>query len=274
MLNIGCGQNFHHNWTNVDLVPVSAEVEAVDIRKGLPFDAESFDAVYHSHVLEHLAPQSGIELIRDCRRVLRLGGILRVAVPDLEQVARLYLQSLELAAGGDETGINQHQWMTLEFLDQLTRTQSGGKMGPYMQQTPASIRDFVRGRMGDEFDKLDPENQRPDPVVAQVPKPETLPVDLPHSKPFKWAEKAVRTLLGKHAVAGLREGCFRQSGEVHRWMYDRISLRQLLLENGFADVRKCRADESRIDQFAMYELDTVDGRARKPDSLFMEGVAV
>jgi hypothetical protein len=82
---------------------------------------------------------------------------------------------------------------------------------------------------------------------------------------------AVATLvLGRKGAATVRETQFRQTGEVHRWMYDRVSLRRLLESCGFAQVADCRAAESRIDGFSVYGLDVVQGRARKPDSLFME----
>jgi hypothetical protein len=55
-------------------------------------------------------------------------------------------------------------------------------------------------------------------------------------------------------------------------MYDRVSLKRLLEECGFTHVRVCTAYESRIEGFASYGLDIVDGRVRKPDSLFMEAI--
>ncbi|MDQ7834342.1 MAG: hypothetical protein RDU24_03075 [Humidesulfovibrio sp.] len=68
-------------------------------------------------------------------------------------------------------------------------------------------------------------------------------------------------------------GRFRRGGEVHHWMYDRLSLGRLLGAAGFAGVCVCAAHESAIPDFARHHLDvTLDGRVRKPDSLFMEGV--
>jgi hypothetical protein len=64
---------------------------------------------------------------------------------------------------------------------------------------------------------------------------------------------------------------FRAGGEVHRWMYDRQSLRRLLHATGFEGEAVCRADESRIPEFARFHLDAdEDERVRKPDSLFFE----
>ena len=57
LLNIGCGAHYHPAWTNIDVAPASREVLPWDVKKGLPFQDDSFDVVYHSHVLEHLSPQ-------------------------------------------------------------------------------------------------------------------------------------------------------------------------------------------------------------------------
>jgi hypothetical protein len=86
------------------------------------------------------------------------------------------------------------------------------------------------------------------------------------------AEGVVTLLLGNKGKTALRQGLFRVSGEIHQWMYDRFSLRRALLEAGFTDVHVCSADESRILGFTGYNLDTINGVVRKPDSLFMEGV--
>ena len=78
------------------------------------------------------------------------------------------------------------------------------------------------------------------------------------------------TLLGKHGVEAIREAVFRTSGECHRWMYDRVSLKRLLERSGFSQIRVCTAFESHIESFASYGLDVVRGQIRKPDSLYME----
>ena len=128
LLNLGCGGRFHPAWVNVDLNSSCPAVVAHDIRRPLPFAADSFDGVYHSHVLEHLTPADGQSLLAECHRVLRPGGTIRVVVPDLEAIAKNYLATLERAAKGDETATSDHDWMTIELLDQMVRGESGGQM--------------------------------------------------------------------------------------------------------------------------------------------------
>lgn len=66
----------------------------------------------------------------------------------------------------------------------------------------------------------------------------------------------------------------RSTGEVHRWMYDRFSLKELLKGAGFRDIRVCRFNESRIYDWDKQILDIslYGDFLKKPDSLFMEGI--
>ncbi|WP_211255003.1 class I SAM-dependent methyltransferase [Nevskia soli] len=76
-----------------------------DLSRGIPFPANSVDVVYHSHVLEHLDRGIAKEFVAECARVLRPGGIIRIAVPDYERYCRTYLEHVELCAvdGGHAT---------------------------------------------------------------------------------------------------------------------------------------------------------------------------
>lgn len=55
-------------------------------------------------------------------------------------------------------------------------------------------------------------------------------------------------------------------------MYDIFSIKRLLESYNFIKVNKYLAGKSRIPNFNHYELETLNGEVRKPDSLFMEGV--
>lgn len=63
-LNVGCGNRFHPDWVNVDLSPIDKRVITHDLSTGIPFDDNSFDAVYHSHLLEHIPRHQGKIFIR------------------------------------------------------------------------------------------------------------------------------------------------------------------------------------------------------------------
>lgn len=261
-LNVGCGAHFHPDWCNIDLVASRPEVIQHDIRQGLPFDDNSFDGVYHSHVLEHLTPEQGRKLIQECGRVLIPGGVLRIVVPDLERIAQLYLQMLRKAWDGDALAEENYEWMKLELLDQMVRHQSGGMMGPYMIDTSRSNADFVRSRIGGELESCQNAN-------AANRKAGGFSVWLNRLRQ-RLAVRSVRFLLGRDKGEALREGIFRQQGEIHRWMYDRLSMKKLCESCGLADFRVCHAEESSIQNFSAFQLDSAGDEIRKPDSLFVE----
>lgn len=272
-LNVGCGRRFHTQWTNVDLEPCDDQVVACDILHGLPFPENTFDAVYHSHVLEHLSPQDGQHLLEECYRVLKPGGVLRIVVPDLEQIAKLYLEAHQHAWTEEEREHADYDWMKLELLDQLVRDQSGGQMGQYITSERISNEEFVRSRLGDEF--LQCREHAKKPEACEPPQVQTFTGRIGQSvfnMRKKMTRKIVRWLMGAEAQRAFDEGLFRRQGEVHRWMYDRFSLKQVCEAVGFRDFQVCDAMTSRIDDFGRFELDAIEGKIRKPDSLFSECV--
>lgn len=48
----------------------------------LPFPEETFDGVMCSHFIEHVDCQEAAKIMKDCRRILKPGGVLLVSVPD------------------------------------------------------------------------------------------------------------------------------------------------------------------------------------------------
>lgn len=238
-LNVGCGEHFRPDWTNVDFRSRHGAVRAYDITRGLRFDDGIFDVVYHSHLLEHLRREDVPPFLLECRRVMRPGGVIRVVVPDLEQIARAYLAALD---AGDEAN---HEWSVLEMYDQAVRETAGGEMVTFLSQQPLPNEAYVLERCGAEAAAIGVRSSRR--LLARVI--DTIPL-----------------------VRDFRRGRFRSSGEVHHWMYDRLSLGRLLQAAGFVDVKQETAVTSRIAGWKEFQLDSDPaGNVRKPDSLFMEG---
>jgi predicted SAM-dependent methyltransferase len=61
-----------------------------DLSYGIPLEDETADFVYSSHFLEHLERPVGKRLLEECLRVLKPGGVVRIAVPDLEYAWEMY----------------------------------------------------------------------------------------------------------------------------------------------------------------------------------------
>jgi predicted SAM-dependent methyltransferase len=92
-LHVGCGPKPKSGWINIDLVS-SADL-TLDLRRPLPFAADSCAEVYAEHFLEHLDyPNDALAFLGDCHRVLATGGVLRVGVPDAAKPIRDYVSCL------------------------------------------------------------------------------------------------------------------------------------------------------------------------------------
>jgi predicted SAM-dependent methyltransferase len=92
MLNIGSGDWEHKDWINLDYpsewyekIQKKHKFIPFDIRKDkLPFIDNSVDAIYCSHVIEHIETKHVQNMLSECYRVLRQGGCLRITCPDAE----------------------------------------------------------------------------------------------------------------------------------------------------------------------------------------------
>jgi predicted SAM-dependent methyltransferase len=98
-LHLGAGTNILAGWLNTDGLVASSyfgsdsqceQTVFLDVSKRFPLPDKSFDYVFHEHLIEHLTYAEGQVLLRECFRVLKPGGRLRVATPDFETFVRLY----------------------------------------------------------------------------------------------------------------------------------------------------------------------------------------
>ncbi len=277
MLNLGCGSRYHRDWTNIDFVSSDKDVIGHDLLRGIPFPDNSFDVVYHSHLLEHFPKADAPAFIAECYRVLKPGGIIRVVVPDLQRIAQTYLEQLEQALRGNKEAELNYDWIMLEMYDQTVRNYSGGEMGKLYAQGYAPNADFIYHRVGV---RLDEENET---------KRNVSPSNTRSISPDNAAKKLIKRCLALVSRASLRDlslklilmrdyrfyklGRFRLSGEIHLWMYDRFSLSRLLNNSNFREICVCTPWESRIPNWTSFHLDTgPDGTVYKPDSIYIEAI--
>jgi len=151
LLNIGCGPRTHGDWNNLDFSPyailgprprlarvlrslrllsaerfenamnVDPEIIHRDVRTGLGFPDDSFDVVFHSHFITHLERNVAVAVGRECRRVLKPGGVLRAVVPDLEVIVTKYQEAIAGLESGDPTAANSHREATEDLFELMVR---------------------------------------------------------------------------------------------------------------------------------------------------------
>jgi len=266
-LNIGCGSILHPAWINIDVASNNPNVKIVNIIQGLPFNESSAAVCYSSHVLEHLDKDQAANFVKECYRVLQSGGTVRLVVPDLEKIVREYLDILDELIVGNTNRATEYEWIMLELYDQVSRNKPGGNMIKFLENLPQAQKKYVFSRVGSEVDfisdYLDDNGKQSNGKDFNF----TKYIQRIRFKLSKWL---VFIVAGKGALQSYERGLFRDSGEMHQWMYDQYSLKNLLEQAGFVNIKVCDAMESCIEGFAQYCLDAKDDVIRKPDSLYIE----
>lgn len=153
VLNLGCGSRTSPSCLNVDWSPylrlrrsalgsrlaplvlsgtrrerfesLDENVLVHDLRRPFPVPDGSADAVYHSHVLEHLDRHIAGRFLERVWRVLRVGGVQRVVVPDLEALCRRYLDHLD-NHGRDPREAAEHDGYVAAIIEQMVRREAAG----------------------------------------------------------------------------------------------------------------------------------------------------
>jgi predicted SAM-dependent methyltransferase len=124
-LNLGSHGDNQEGYVNIDLFDPTADIKC-DVTT-LPFENESVDEVLASHILEHfrcgnayephlsnpLNPKTVVEALTEWRRVLKIGGLLEIKVPDFEKIAWLFYNNPAWARSPGPDGIfpNYQYWL-------------------------------------------------------------------------------------------------------------------------------------------------------------------
>lgn len=91
-LHLGCGARYIPGFVHVDAQP-APHVDIVGPVERLPMDDASVSLIYASHVLEHFGRYAYKAVLQEWFRVLKPGGILRLAVPDFSACAAIYYEN-------------------------------------------------------------------------------------------------------------------------------------------------------------------------------------
>lgn len=89
-LQLAASNNLLPEWLNSDIFPNTRLAVYLDATKRFPFDDNALDYVFSEHMIEHLDYPSAQVMLRECFRVLRPGGRLRIATPDFDVLLALH----------------------------------------------------------------------------------------------------------------------------------------------------------------------------------------
>jgi predicted SAM-dependent methyltransferase len=143
-LNLGCGPVQPAAWVNVDgsnrawlasrlpwvdrllvllrLVPRTefhGRTTYANLLRPFPWQAGSVDAIYMGEMLEHFTQADGEYVLRECYRVLKPGGILRLRVPDHARFWTQYVDEYERTRSRPrhEWSLDHTRWTAMSFRD-------------------------------------------------------------------------------------------------------------------------------------------------------------
>jgi len=239
LLNMGCGNVYLKHWINCDANGDGKEVSKVIAGDSLPFEKDSIDYAYCSHLLEHLTRSDGENFVRELYRIIKPGGYTRIVVPDLEAICIDYLRTLsEVRNNMNPVSVANYDWMNLELLDQMVRKKTGGEMLEMLLRDNLPNQSFIEQRVGSEALNI-------------------------------WRNRnKIKASLSNHSTS---ETSFRKSYEIHQWMYDEFSLKRLLKNAGFIGIKRYRAGIGSIPGIGLELLELEGSLPRKPDSLYLDG---
>jgi predicted SAM-dependent methyltransferase len=105
-------------WLNTDLIPELPGVVYLDATRQFPFRDDTFDYVACEHMIEHIDYDSGTAMLQESFRVLKPGGAIRIATPDLRVLLRLN----ELEKTPDQT--EYIEWIASKLFPRITHCKS------------------------------------------------------------------------------------------------------------------------------------------------------
>ncbi len=201
-MQYGCGFNAPSGWKNFDVSPTlrfervplvgrlyrknqqrfPSNVEYGNIVKGIPLPSESCEAIYASHVLEHLSLCDFRLALANTYRLLTNGGLFRLVVPDLEILARRYIESDDPEAASSfmeatSLGVSERQTglrgLVMMWLGNSSHLWMWDLKSIQKELCDVGFKDIRRCCMRDEpiFEDVEEESRFVDALAVQCRKP-------------------------------------------------------------------------------------------------------
>ncbi len=106
-LNLGAGGRDFPGYISVDISGAAVNHDLGTFP--WPFETEAARHIVASHVLEHFDRETGVLFLTECRRILAPGGLLSIAVPDLDKF-------IDAINTGDYAPLQGYRWTNLNTL--------------------------------------------------------------------------------------------------------------------------------------------------------------
>jgi predicted SAM-dependent methyltransferase len=114
-LQIGAGPTKAGDWLTTDiLAKLRKKTVYLDAIETYPIPTGTIDYVFSEHMIEHISYMQGKKMLAECARVLKPGGKIRLATPDLSRLLGLMQPTI------DDTAQAYITWASGEFLDPRT----------------------------------------------------------------------------------------------------------------------------------------------------------
>jgi len=89
-LHLGCGSNILEGWINID-IKGRPGITPWDLTRPFPVESGTISFIFSEHFIEHVTLEQATNILRECHRMLRPEGVLRISTPDLRMLINVYL---------------------------------------------------------------------------------------------------------------------------------------------------------------------------------------
>jgi predicted SAM-dependent methyltransferase len=95
-LHLGCGKRYIPGFVHIDLADFDHIDFKSDVRKLSMIESKSVDLVYACQILEYFDRSEVKDVLNEWKRVLKVGGILRLSTPNFKVISTLYQAGFSL----------------------------------------------------------------------------------------------------------------------------------------------------------------------------------
>lgn len=105
-------------------------VKCYNLAKGIPFDSDTIDGVYHSHLLEHFDKDIACKFLLEVKRVLKAGGVHRIVVPDFEKACKAYVSHIAVCEKDPAEAVHHDSYIGAIIEQSIRREAFGTSQKP------------------------------------------------------------------------------------------------------------------------------------------------